>query len=200
MRGDQLEILKMFDVKNEEKVQSLIDLSLTTETSKVRDWFRENGYPTPILIQSNLFLTAEEQGFVQLPQYILYYAQLVAAPKVRKNLRQKDIIYANGGNFRYQVLLYVFVRFDYSDISGFLRSNSTLCFSMRTLRYCFQHDKYVNLLLEYYWMLKEDIHDVALRYRKFDIVEWYAKDDPSDKQEIRFKNAHDVMKIAVRDH
>lgn len=200
VRGDQLEILKTFDVKNEEDLQSLINFSLTTETSKVRDWFRDNEYSPPRKVTVDFFLNSEEQINFYIPEYILYYAQLIAAPKVKKHLRPKDIIYSNGGNFRYQVLLYVFARFDYEHIGSFLRSNSALCFNMRTLRYCFRHDKYVNLLLEYYWTLKEDIHDTALRYCRFNIVEWYAREDPTDRRERLFKNAKEVMQIAIRDH
>lgn len=141
-----------------------------------------------------------EKSFVQLPQYILYYAHFIARLKIYKTKRQNISIATNSGQERYHVLFYVFARFDYSEIEGFLRTNAMLCFNERTLRYCFSHNKYVNLIVGIYDTLKKDILSVALRYRRFDVVDWVMAGDPSDKGEVYFKNAKEIMEFAVRDY
>lgn len=202
VRGDQLEVLKTFDITNVLSDKYLFSLSHTTETSRVRDWFLENGRSEHFQkVDAILLLDMNEQSIIQLPERILYYALSIARNKLYRKLPyDEDVpgteIFPKISN-SYKILLYVFVKFDYLKIEEYLLNKKDESFSIKTLRYCFSHNKYVDLMMSIYGERhKNAVFATALRYERFDIVDKLYTGSNITREV--FHSTLDLMSFAIR--
>lgn len=186
-RGDQLEILKTFDVMNEPLLEIIVASSYTTKTSRVRDWLKLNGEIPPSEYTSKVLSDKRE-----FPIYMVYYAYWVAHDKLQKYDNEVTKIKSEA------LMLYLFVRFDIPGIEEYLEENWEESYSQRTIHYCMKHGKYVDLLLRYYEYRIQDIFSAALRYGRFDITDRLLQKYSWLKYEI-FSDNEEIMKYAIRD-
>lgn len=202
IRGDQLDVLKTFDTSDIHRSKELYKYAHTTKTTRVRDWLLENGYNIsfPILVLNPL-LNQEEQKIIKLPDYMIYYGLFVVNDKLKKAYPgDYDVNGAESYKIKnsYKILLYIFAKFNFPGISQYLEKMKYESFSVRTLKYCFSHNKHVDLMLRTYGYMKETIFDIALRCERFHITDVLV----SDSQILRnfFHSSNDVMKYAIKSH
>lgn len=202
IRGDQLDVLKTFDMRDMHRSQELYIYAHTTKTTRVRDWLLESGYIISTFPDSAYrLLNEEEEKIVKLPDYMINYGVFVVNDKLNK-VYPGDYSVNKTEPYKiknsYKILLYIFMKFNFPGISQYLEKMSYESFSVRTLKYCFSHNKHVNLILRTYGYMKETIFDIALRCERFHITDVLV----SDGQTLRnfFHSSNDVMRYAIKSH
>lgn len=128
--------------------RNLFLLAYTTQTSRIRDWLNQNGY---IAYKPDILylLAKQEQEFVQIPDYLLFYAMYVAEEKIKK-YNSNVWTYIVEKSQRYQILLYIFVKTDYPFLEKFMDYSRNESFNEKVVRYCFKHRRYEDLILKMY--------------------------------------------------